>query len=52
MKAEFFDGKRYNKQELARLNHLFRDHRQNKVKTIDPALFDLNLSVTGDVKQQ
>lgn len=40
IKAEFFDGKRYNKQELARLNHLFRDHRQNKVKTIDPALFD------------
>ncbi|MBG3013835.1 YcbK family protein [Proteus faecis] len=40
IKAEFFDGKRYNKHELAKLNHLFRDYRQNKIKTIDPALFD------------
>lgn len=29
-----------NKHELAKLNHLFRDYRQNKIKTIDPALFD------------
>ncbi|CAQ84858.1 conserved hypothetical protein [Photorhabdus asymbiotica] len=40
IKAEFFDGHRYNKEELARLNHLFRDYRQNRVKTIDPKLFD------------
>ncbi|MBI6548482.1 YcbK family protein [Xenorhabdus lircayensis] len=40
LKAEFFDGRRYNKSELARLNHLFRDFRQNKIKTIDPKLFD------------
>ncbi|KAA1184351.1 YcbK family protein [Photorhabdus heterorhabditis] len=40
IKAEFFDGHRYNKEELARLNHLFRDYRQNKVKTIDTKLFD------------
>ena len=40
LKAEFFDGKRYNRSELARLNKLFRDHRSNKVKTIDPHLFD------------
>lgn len=40
LKAEFFDGKRYNKEELARLNHLFRDYRANKTKTIDPHLFD------------
>ncbi|MBD1227372.1 YcbK family protein [Xenorhabdus griffiniae] len=40
LKAEFFDGHRYNKSELARLNYLFRDFRQNKVKTIDPKLFD------------
>ncbi|MCC8456166.1 hypothetical protein C6H64_01275 [Photorhabdus luminescens] len=40
IKAEFFDGYRYNKEELARLDHLFRDYRQNRVKTIDPKLFD------------
>ncbi|PHM70177.1 YcbK family protein [Xenorhabdus kozodoii] len=40
LKAEFFDGHRYNKSELARLNYLFRDFRQNKVTTIDPKLFD------------
>ncbi|PVZ86176.1 hypothetical protein C9426_16295 [Serratia sp. S1B] len=40
IKAEFFDGKRYNKAELVRLNHLFRDYRANKMKTIDPRLFD------------
>lgn len=40
IKAEFFDGKRYIKDELARLNHFFRDYRANKVKVIDPLLFD------------
>ncbi|WPD75632.1 YcbK family protein [Dickeya fangzhongdai] len=40
LKVEFFDGRRYNKEELSRLNHFFRDYRANKVKTIDPALFD------------
>lgn len=40
VKAEFFDGKGYNKEELVRLNHLFRDYRANKIKTIDPQLFD------------
>lgn len=40
LKTEFFDGKRYNKSELSRLNHFFRDYRANKVKTIDPQLFD------------
>ncbi|ADM98954.1 DUF882 domain-containing protein [Dickeya dadantii] len=40
LKVEFFDGRRYNKDELSRLNHFFRDYRANKVKTIDPALFD------------
>lgn len=40
IKAEFFNGKGYNKEELARLNHIFRDYRANKVKSIDPALFD------------
>ena len=40
LKTEFFDGKRYNKDELARLNHLFRDYRAGKVKNIDPQLFD------------
>ncbi|MDE9444888.1 YcbK family protein [Xenorhabdus bovienii] len=40
LKAEFFDGRRYNKSELARLNYLFRDYRQNKIKSIDPKLFD------------
>ncbi|MCI4236970.1 YcbK family protein [Dickeya dianthicola] len=40
IKVEFFDGRRYNKEELSRLNHFFRDYRANKVKTIDPSLFD------------
>ncbi|WP_192458632.1 YcbK family protein [Musicola keenii] len=40
LKAEFFDGRRYNKDELTRLNHFFRDYRANKIKTIDPKLFE------------
>lgn len=40
LKTEFFNGKGYNKDELTRLNHLFRDHRNDKVKNIDPKLFD------------
>ncbi|PKH24268.1 hypothetical protein CIG19_07470 [Enterobacterales bacterium CwR94] len=40
LKTEFFNGKSYNKDELARLNHFFRDFRANKVKSIDPSLFD------------
>lgn len=40
LKAEFFDGRGYIKEELARLNHFFRDYRANKVTAIDPKLFD------------
>jgi len=40
LKAEFFDGRGYIQDELARLNHFFRDFRANKVKAIDPKLFD------------
>ncbi|MBK0001867.1 YcbK family protein [Erwinia sp. S43] len=40
LKTEFFNGKKYDKDELARLNHFFRDYRANKIKTIDPHLFD------------
>lgn len=40
LKAEFFDGKGYIQDELARLNHFFRDYRANKIKPIDPRLFD------------
>ncbi len=40
LKTEFFNGKSYNKEELARLNHFFRDFRENLVKGIDPHLFD------------
>ncbi|HGJ5881886.1 DUF882 domain-containing protein [Arsenophonus sp.] len=40
LKTEFFDGRRYNNAELTRLNHLFRDHRNNKIKIIDQKLFD------------
>ena len=36
LKAEFFDGRGYIQDELARLNHFFRDFRANKVKAIDP----------------
>ncbi|WP_130834595.1 YcbK family protein [[Erwinia] mediterraneensis] len=40
LKTEFFNGKSYDEDELARLNHFFRDYRANKVKPIDPHLFD------------
>lgn len=40
LRAEFFDGQTYISEELARLNHFFRDHRANLVKRIDPRLFD------------
>lgn len=40
LKAEFFDGRGYIQDELARLNHFFRDYRANKIKSIDPSLFD------------
>lgn len=40
IKTEFFNGKSYDKGELTRLNHFFRDYRANKIKTIDPHLFD------------
>ncbi|KEA52510.1 MULTISPECIES: YcbK family protein [Mangrovibacter] len=40
IKAEFFDGSRYIKDELSRLNHFFRDYRANRVRDIDPKLFD------------
>lgn len=40
LKTEFFNGKSYDKNELARLNHFFRDYRANQVKSIDPHLFD------------
>lgn len=40
-KDEFLDICRYyNNTELTRLNHLFPGHRNNKIKTIDPKLFD------------
>lgn len=40
LKTEFFNGKSYDKSELARLNHFFRDYRANLTKSIDPHLFD------------
>ncbi|ELZ8933094.1 DUF882 domain-containing protein [Cronobacter dublinensis] len=40
IKAEFFDGRGYIQDELAKLNHFFRDYRANKVKAMDPRLFD------------
>lgn len=47
IKAEFFDGKGYNKEELVRLNHLFRDYRANKVKSIDPSLLITSIACRG-----
>ena len=38
--VRFFDGRGYIQDELARLNHFFRDFRANKIKAIDPGLFD------------
>ncbi|MDR0807363.1 MAG: YcbK family protein [Enterobacteriaceae bacterium] len=40
IQSTYFNGKSYNKAELARLDHLFRDRRTNQVKAIDPKLFD------------
>ncbi|NIF20676.1 YcbK family protein [Candidatus Pantoea multigeneris] len=40
LKTEFFNGQTYDKSELTRLNHFFRDYRANQVKNIDPHLFD------------
>jgi len=47
LKSEFFNGKGYNKDELVRLNYLFRDYRANKVKPIDPRLFDQLFRLQG-----
>ncbi|MBK4714741.1 MULTISPECIES: YcbK family protein [Tenebrionibacter/Tenebrionicola group] len=47
IKAEFFDGRGYIQDELARLNYFFRDYRANKVKTIDPQLFDQLFRLQG-----
>ncbi len=47
LKAEFFDGRGYIQDELARLNHFFRDFRANKVKAIDPGLFDQLFRLQG-----
>lgn len=40
IKSTYFNGKSYDKTELARLNHIFRDRRNDKVTTIDPKLYD------------
>ncbi|MFC0141766.1 DUF882 domain-containing protein [Erwinia mallotivora] len=40
LKTEFFNGKSYDKKELSRLNHFFRDYRANQTRNIDPHLFD------------
>lgn len=40
IKSTYFNGKSYNKNELARLNHIFRDRRTNQVIAIDPKLYD------------
>lgn len=40
IKSTYFDGKSYNKAELARLNHIFRDRRTDQVIAIDPKLYD------------
>lgn len=47
LKTEFFNGKGYNQSELVRLNHLFRDYRANKTKSIDPRLFDYLYRLQG-----
>lgn len=52
LRAEFFDGRGYIQDELARLNHFFRDYRANKIKSIDPNLFDHSLSVAGTTWHQ
>jgi uncharacterized protein YcbK (DUF882 family) len=47
IKAQFFDGRGYIQDELAKLNHFFRDFRANKVKSIDPKLFDQLFRLQG-----
>lgn len=38
--STYFNGKSYDKKELSRLNHIFRDRRTEQVITIDPKLYD------------
>lgn len=47
IKAEFFDGKGYIKDELTKLNYFFRDYRSNKIKIIDTSLFDQLFRLQG-----
>ena len=49
LKAEFFDGRGYIQDELAKLNHFFRDFRANKIKAIDPGLFDQLFRLQGQL---
>lgn len=46
LKAEFYDGKCYNPQELSKLNDFFRDFRRDDVIRIDPKLFDYLYDLT------
>ncbi|MBK5073807.1 YcbK family protein [Budviciaceae bacterium CWB-B4] len=40
IKSTYFNGKSYDKTELSRLNHIFRDRRNDQITTIDPQLYD------------
>ncbi|MFP1463356.1 DUF882 domain-containing protein [Escherichia coli] len=41
IKAEFFDGRGYIQEELAKLNHFFRDYHAKQIPMpINPGLFD------------
>ncbi|HDT4958096.1 TPA: YcbK family protein [Enterobacter kobei] len=46
LKSEYFDGRRYDPQELKRLNKLFRDFRRNESTKIDIELFDYLFNLT------
>ncbi len=52
LKAEFFDGRGYIQDELARLNHFFRDFRANKIKAIDPRIIRSALPLAGTAGDQ
>jgi uncharacterized protein YcbK (DUF882 family) len=47
IKAYFIYGRGYIQDELAKINHFFRDFRANKIKAIDPLLFDQLFRLQG-----
>lgn len=46
----FFENGQYCQRSLRELDHFFRDHRTNQVKSLDPKLYDLLYDLTQKVE--